>query len=185
MILDLIVVVLIALAIFKGLRRGLIVGIFSLVAIIIGLAAAIKLSSIVAGKLKDSIKVSDQWLPIISFAVVFIITLLLVHLGAKFIEKMVEAVMLGWVNRIGGAILYLAMYLIIFSVILFYAEQVNIVKEETKQKSLTYSYIQPIGPKAINGFGKVLPFFRNMFEDLQQFFGEVAEREETEKLPER
>jgi membrane protein required for colicin V production len=46
MILDLVFAVLIILAIIKGYQRGLIVGIFSLIAIIIGLAAAIKLSAV-------------------------------------------------------------------------------------------------------------------------------------------
>ena len=48
MIIDLIFAVVIVLAIFKGYQRGLIVGLFSLVAVIIGLAAAMKLSAVVA-----------------------------------------------------------------------------------------------------------------------------------------
>ena len=42
MILDIIFVIVLLLAIYKGLRKGLIVGLFSLVAVIIGLAAALK-----------------------------------------------------------------------------------------------------------------------------------------------
>src|SRR5687768_52066 len=134
MIIDIIVVVLLVLAVIKGLQRGLIVGLFSLVAIIIGLAAAIKLSAVVAGYIGNSVKVSDQWLPIISFAVVFIIVVLLVRLGANVIQRLVETVTLGWVNRIGGAILYIAIYITVFSVILFYAEQINIIQPSTIER---------------------------------------------------
>ena len=87
MLLDLIFAAIIILALIKGYQRGLVVGLFSLVAVIIGLAAAIKLSTVVAGHIGKAVKVSDQWLPIISFALVFLIVILLIRLGAKAIEK--------------------------------------------------------------------------------------------------
>lgn len=174
MLLDLFFAVVIVLAILKGYRKGLIVGLFSLVAVIIGLAAAMKLSTVVAGYIGKAVKVSDSWLPVISFAVVFLIVVLLIRLGANAIERIIEVAMLGWVNKIAGVILYVAIYTIVFSVLLFYAEQVKLIQPETINKSVTYSYVQPLGPKAINGFGSVIPIFKNMFGDLQQFFSGVA-----------
>jgi membrane protein required for colicin V production len=176
MILDLVFAVIIMLAIIKGYRRGLIVGIFSLIAIIIGLAAAIKLSAIVAEYIGKTVKISNQWLPFISFAIVFFIVVLLVRLGANAIQKAAETIMLGWANKIGGIILYIAIYTTIFSVILFYAEQIKIIQPATKEKSVTYSYIQPWGPKAINGVGSAVPVFRNMFTDLENFFGGISQK---------
>ena len=176
MIIDIIAAVLIVLAILKGLQRGLIVGLFSLVAILIGLAAAIKLSAVVAAQIGKAVKISDQWLPVISFAVVFLVVVLLVRLGAKAIQRMAESLTLGWLNRIGGALLYVAIYITVFSVILFYAGQVKIIKPATIESSVTYPVIQPWGPKLINGFGTVLPFFKNMFGELQDFFGNVSQK---------
>ena len=174
MLLDLIYAVIIVFAILQGYRRGLIVGLFSLVAVIIGLAAAMKLS-IVAGKyIGKAIKISDEWLPIISFAVVFLVIVLLIRLGAKAIEKTVELAMLGWINKIGGIIFYVAIYTIVFSVLLFYAEQMQWLQPETINKSVTYSFVQPWGPKAINGFGSIIPIFKDMFGELQKFFEEVG-----------
>jgi len=174
MLLDLIFAVLIVLAIFKGYQRGLVVGLFSLVAIIIGLAAAMKLSTVVAGYIGKAVKVSEQWLPIISFAVVFIIVILLIRLGAKAIEAAVEVSMLGWVNKLGGIILFAAIYTVVFSVLLFYAEQMKLIQPETINQSVIYSFVQPWGPKAINGFGSIIPVFKDMFGDLEQFFDGVA-----------
>lgn len=178
MFLDLILVVILILAAIKGFQRGLIVGIFSFIAVVIGLAAAIKLSTVVAGYIGQSIKVSDEWLPVISFAVVFIVVVLLIRLGANMIQKTVEISMLGWVNRLGGILLYVAIYVIVYSVVLFYAEQIKLIQEDTIKKSATYSYIQPLGPKVINGFASVIPIFKDMFADLQSFFGNVAQKAE-------
>ena len=102
MILDILAVIILIFAVIKGYQRGLIVGVFSFIAIIIGLAAALKLSAIAAGYIGKAINISDTWLPVISFAVVFIVVVLLVRLGANMIQKTVELSMLGWVNRLGG-----------------------------------------------------------------------------------
>lgn len=174
MILDLIVAIILLLAVIKGYQRGLIVGVFSLVAIIIGLAAAIKLSAVVAGYIGKAVKLSDQWLPVISFAVVFFVVLLLVRLGAKAIQRTVEIGMMGWINRLGGIIFYTVIYITIFSIVLFYAEQMKLLQPETKNKSITYSYVHSLGPKAINAIGSVIPIFKNMFGQLEEFFGSVS-----------
>jgi membrane protein required for colicin V production len=176
MILDLIFVVILILAIYKGYQRGLIVGIFSFLAIIIGLAAAMKLSTVVAGYIGEAVKVSDEWLPVISFAAVFIIIIFLVRLGANAIQRTAEVAMLGWVNRIGGIILYAALYITVFSVLVFYSEQVHLVKQQTIDKSVSYSFIQPWGPQAINSFGAVIPAFKDMFAELEKFFGGVSDK---------
>lgn len=175
MIIDIIYAIIIILALFKGFRQGLIVAVFSLVAFIIGLAAALKLSAVVASYLGNAVKVSGEWLPIISFAIVFFFVYLLVRWGAKAIEKVVHLTLLGWVNRLGGAVFFLALYTTIYSVLLFFADQTRIIKEETKDKSVTYSFVQPWAPKAINGIGVVIPIFRNMFTDLENFFGKISE----------
>jgi len=176
MILDLLLAVVIILAVIKGFQRGLIIGVFSLVAVIIGLAAAMKLSIVVAGYVGEAVNVSDEWLPVISFALVFIAVVLLIRLGANAIERTVEIVMLGWVNRLGGVLLYAAIYIVVFSVLLFYAEQVDLIRPETIEKSLTYSFIQPWGPKVIDSIGTIIPLFKGMFSELELFFENVSKK---------
>lgn len=174
MLLDFIFVVLIVFAVLKGYQQGLIVGLFSLVAVIIGLAAAMKLSVVMASYIGKAVKLSDEWLPVISFAVVFLLIILLIRLGAKAIEKTVEFALMGWLNKIGGIVLFAAIYITVFSVLIFYAEQLKILQPDTINKSITYSFIQPWGPKAINGMGSVIPLFKDMFEELNNFFEGVA-----------
>ncbi|MBM3416097.1 MAG: CvpA family protein [Bacteroidetes bacterium] len=176
MLLDIIFAVLLVLAVLKGHQQGLVIGVFSLISVIIGLAAAIKLSTVVASWIGSAVKVSEEWLPLISFIVVFIVVVLLIRLGAKAIERTFEVALLGWVNKLGGVLLYVAIYTLVFSVLLFYAEQMQLLQSATIEKSFTYPYVQPWGPKVINGFGAVIPLFKDMFRDLEDFFGHIAER---------
>ena len=119
MIIDLIYAFIIIMAIVNGYKRGLIVAVFTFVAMIIGLAAAMKLSAVLASYIGKAFKVYE-WLPIISFAVVFIIVYLLIQWGARIIEKTVQLAMLGWLNKLGGIVFCIALYTTIYSVILFY-----------------------------------------------------------------
>jgi membrane protein required for colicin V production len=176
MLIDILFAIVIVLAIIKGYKRGLIVGLFSFIAILIGLAAAIKLSALVANYLGDNVKISIQWLPVISFVIVFIIVVWLVRLGAKAIEGLAESVMLGWVNRIGGIIFFIAIYTAVFSVGLFYAEQIKLLQPAATKSSATYPIVHPLGPRAVNAIGKTVPVFKDMFAQLEDFFEGVSQK---------
>src|SRR5687768_13936601 len=140
MIIDIILFIILVLAAIKGYHRGFIVAVFSIVAFIIGLAAAIKLSALVAGYIGNAVNVSGKWLPILSFAIVFLLIVLLVRLGAKLIQKGAQMAMLGLVNRLAGILLYAVLYTFIFSIILFYADQVKLDRKSTRLNS-SHGYI--------------------------------------------
>ena len=176
MIIDVIFSILIILACINGCRKGLIIALFSIIAFLAGIAAALKLSAIVAVKLSASTIVSAKWLPVISFILVFLIVVILVNLGAKMLQKSVELVMLGWVNRLGGVVFYILLYSIVFSVFLFYALQLHLIKNATVLTSLFYSYIKPLGPGVIDKLGIIIPFFKDMFSQLQHFFNGVSNK---------
>jgi membrane protein required for colicin V production len=104
---------------------------------------------------------------------------LLIRLGAKLLQGAVQMVMLGWANRLGGVIFYVLIYFLIYSILLFYATQLNLLKPTTANSSVTYCWIAPFGPKVIEMLGAVIPFFRDMFEELLQFFDAVADKKTT------
>lgn len=176
MLIDSIAVVLLILAIIKGLRKGLVVAIFSLLAFIIGLAAALKLSAVVAQYIGSNTNISHRFLPILAFVVVFLIVAFLVRLGAKAIESALRLAMLGWLNRIGGVVFYLLLYFFIFSIILFYATQLHIIKPQAEQTSVTYPVIYPMAPVVMDALGSIIPFFKNTFTDLENFFDHLSKQ---------
>jgi len=174
MLIDLLFLVFIVIGVVKGIQRGFIIAIFSIMAIIIGLAAAMKLSAVAADYLKDSVSVSAKWLPVISFVVVFVIMIILVKLVANILQKTVEVTFLGWVNRLAGALLYVFLYTIVLSVLLFFAGQLQFLNPETIADSRIYPWIEPLGPYIINGVAKIFPLFRDMFETLKSFFADMS-----------
>ncbi len=163
-------------AIFKGLRNGLIIGIFSFIAFVIGLAAALKLSTVAAEYIGNNTNIGQRWVPFIAFVAVFLLVVFLVRLGAKALEGVIQIAMLGWLNKLGGILLYAFLYLFIFSIIVFYADQLNLIKKETLEASVTCPFIKPLAPKVINTLGFIVPFFKNMFSELQFFFERISKK---------
>jgi membrane protein required for colicin V production len=174
MSIDIAYLIIIALAAMKGFSRGLIMAVFSFAALFIGLAAALKLSSVVANYFKSSDALPSHWWPVIAFAAVFLIAVFIVKAAGGIVEKTVQLALLGWVNRIGGFLVYAVLYTLLFSVLLFFLTQMNLVTPEVKGKSVTYAYIEPWGPWTIAGLGKVIPAFKDVFGDLQEFFEQAG-----------
>ena len=173
MFIDLVFLFLMLLACVKGYSRGLIVALFSIFGFIAGLAAALKLSAYAAEKLSTTFTGLGKWLPVVSFLLVFFVVVLLVNLGAKLVQKSVEMVLLGWLNRLGGILLYALLYSILFSIFLFYAAQLKFVSAETISVSKAYPYLQPLGPWLMNSLGKLIPMFKDVFTQLEAFFEKV------------
>ena len=169
MFIDAAYMILIAIACFKGLRKGFIIAVFSVLGFIIGIAAALKLSAVVAGKLAVHTGAA-KWLPAVSFLLVFIAFAFLVNLVGKIIQKTFETVMLGWINRLAGVAIFVLLYSIIYSVFLFYAVQLKFISAASTADSVVYPYLQPLAPKIIDSLGTVLPWFKNLFDQLEGFF---------------
>lgn len=176
MLIDIAYALVFILAIFNGLSRGFIVGLFSLLGFIIGLAAALKLSAVVAAHLQHSAMAGSKWLPLVSFLVVFIVVVLIVSLLARVIKKTIQFSMLGWLDSLGGVILYLIIYTIIFSIVLFFAEKMAILKPDLVAGSMIYKYVAPWGLAVINNLGNIIPFFKDMFTQLEVFFEGLAKK---------
>lgn len=173
MAIDIILFILLLLAVWKGYNRGLIVAVFSFFAILIGLAAAIKLSVFVAKWLSKWIHLQQQWLPILAFVITMVGVIILVRIAATALQKIVNLVLLGWVDKLGGIVLYACCYFLFFSIIIFYASSMHLLDSEIIKGSKTFAYISPFGPKAIHLLGFIIPFFKNILQELEQYFGAV------------
>ena len=110
MIIDIIFLLLLAIAVIRGISRGFIVAVFSFLAIIIGVAAAMKLSYIVANWLQHSFNTGKPGCRFLSFLIVLVGVIILVRWVANLIQAALNASMLGWLNKLGGVMLYVLLY---------------------------------------------------------------------------
>jgi membrane protein required for colicin V production len=171
---DIIFCILLFLAIVQGWRKGLILALFSAVCGLIGLAAAIKLSAVLAIHMKSGLHMTGKWLPVIAFIVVFALVLLIVGWTARLIERILKLVLLDWLNKLGGILLFVLLYLSIYSIILFYGTRTQVISKQAIENSHVYSLIAPFGPAVIRFITGFIPFGHDMFTALEGFFDKIA-----------
>ena len=144
MLIDVLFLIMMVIAVFKGMRNGLIVALFSIIGWIVGLYAAFMFSGLAETYLKGVLNLSPRVLSVVAFILVFGLVSLLVNLGARIVEKVVGLTPIGWLNRLGGIFFYVLLYTLIFSVMIFFAEKVRLISEETASSSKVYSWVKPI-----------------------------------------
>ena len=151
--LDVVILVPLLWGLYRGITKGFIIQLASLVALGLGIFAAIKLSDKVAAMIKENVEASTSWLPLIAFAVVFITTVVLVFLLANFLEKVLKLAALGWLNKLMGAIFGLAKYLLLLSGVLFLLQisekHFSLIPPKIKEGSLLYQPVAKIIPAAM------------------------------------
>lgn len=174
MIIDILFAITMLFAIFKGWTKGLIVGIFSLLALVAGAAAALKLSASFSLYIKKETHHPSELWPVVAFILIFFVVALLVHLIARVLEKMAQFAMLGWVNRLSGILLYGVTYSILFSILLWFGNQLYFITPTLKSQSKVYPWISAWGPYVIDHTGTFIPWFKDAFHQLEQFFQNIS-----------
>jgi membrane protein required for colicin V production len=175
MILDVILALCLGIALFHGYSKGLIASVVSVVSIAVSLVAAIKLSS-VAGPWLAEAGVSSEWIPILSLIGVFIAAMLLFQLATKLLEGIMNVAGLSFFNRLGGGLLWVVAVALIVSTVAWYLDAMGIVPEEQKESSATFAILTQTAPAVIHGVGLVIPFIKDAFQELSDFFDQQAAR---------
>jgi len=171
---DLIVLLIAVWAVYQGYQRGLILAVFAFLATLLGVMLAFKFSSLVAAWLGERVSVSDQWLPIVAFLAILIGVILLVRLGAKALEGMIELAQLGILNRLGGVLLYLVLYLGLASAVFYLLQWTSLVPANAWQESWFLKQVQPLFMNGFKALGSWIPWFREQFDSLNEYFAKTA-----------
>ena len=101
--LDIVILILIIVPTFIGLKIGIIKALFTVAGMIVGVVLAGRFSEPLGGVLTF---ISDPgWAKIAAFAIILIGVMVIASVLAVMIKKVISAVLLGWINRLGGAVL--------------------------------------------------------------------------------
>lgn len=147
---DIIIAIPLIWGMYQGFSKGLIISAASLAALILGIYGAIKFSHITSFYLINNFDLSDKYLPIIAFAVTFVAIVVLVHLLAKVLDKLVKAVALGFINRIAGLAFNVIKYAFLISIVIVILEgfdkKMSFIPKDMKEQSLLYEPLAGFAP---------------------------------------
>jgi membrane protein required for colicin V production len=163
MLLDIIVAIVIALGFYLGYSRGLIKTLFDSLSLIIGIIAALKLSPIVINILQEIIKTSPAVSFLLGIVLTFIGVMALIRFLGKKLEEMLEAVHINFINKLAGGALQGLFFAYILSLGLWLINTLNVLNQQTKTASITYSLLEPLPQKGKAVFTALKPVFQGFW----------------------
>jgi membrane protein required for colicin V production len=147
-LLDILLIVPLLWFAYRGFKRGLIIELASLAALILGIFAALHFSWYAGSILDDYFEMDEKYLSLLSFAVTFIVVVLIVYTIGKLIEKVVDMVALGFVNKLFGALFGILKSALLLSVILLVLTSLDknekVLTQKAKDNSVLYKPVASI-----------------------------------------
>lgn len=150
---DIIIIVPLGYAAWQGFKKGFIIELFTLLALLVGIYAGIHFSDWTAQLIRDSFDVEGKYLPVVAFSLTFLAVGAMVYFAGKMLEKMIQVVNLSPVNKILGIIFALLkmLYTLSIGIILLetYDERGEFIPQDVKTESLLYEPVKVIASATI------------------------------------
>jgi len=164
---DILLLVLMAIGAFNGYREGFLMELFSLVAIILGIFGGFKLMGEGMILLQDHFNADKRVLPYISFAIIFLIIVILVTWAGRLIKHLIDKSFLGKVDQSMGFILGAFRTLFLLSVVIWIVDSLEVnIKSEWTEGSWLYPFTAQLAPTLASWTGDFIPVFKEIFRQF-------------------
>lgn len=159
--LDIIIAIVLFLFALKGLRKGIIIEVVTLLAFGVGIYGAMRFSDFTAERLVEYVEVNPKYLNTIAFVLTFVLLVIAVNLIGRAVSNLVKALNLGFFDKLGGFLFGAAKGVLLCSVMLMVLINLNwagFLKGEAKKESKLYPYVEQAVPYIYKGFDLVKDF---------------------------
>lgn len=159
-ILDIILLICFVPALVQGLRKGFISQVIAIISIIAGVWLSARFSAAVSEWIAQYIQGSEQVLKVVAFALIFVGVFAGLAVLGRLLEGTVKLIMLGWLNRLLGAVFALLKAGLIIGLIIMAFCSLNntfhFVSEEVLNQSVLFP---PLREAAYT----IFPYLKELF----------------------
>ena len=167
-IVDILILIPLGYAAWKGFQHGIIIEVFTLLALLVGIYAGIHFSDVTANWMKNSLGWDSEYLPAIAFTITFLGIGAMVYFAGKMIEQVVKVTNLTPINKAFGivfAVLKMTYFVSVFMVLLeSYDEKGDFLPPSMKEKSLLYNPILKVSTTTIPALKESTLFVKNALQ---------------------
>lgn len=156
---DIIITALLLFGFIRGLFKGLFLEIASFIALIAGIYGAVHFSHFIKDLLVPLVSWDKKYIVLISFAITFIVIVLVITLIGKLFTKIADFASLGILNKLLGGILGalkigfgLSIILLIFSKL---NNKIPFLSAEQQESAVLYAPLKNLAPNIFPDFVKV------------------------------
>lgn len=178
---DIVLGIILLLAFYSGFKKGLFVALASLIGLIAGVFGALYFSDYAGAYLSRWFDWGDQITKLASFAVTFLVIVIVVSMAGKFLTKIANFAALGLLNKLLGGVFSTLQYAFILSVVFMFFTGSNltgyIISEEKKNNSILYAPVASLAPMVIP---KVMEQFKSERPENEQEIAPTIDNTTTE-----
>ncbi|MEM9823979.1 MAG: CvpA family protein [Bacteroidota bacterium] len=142
MAIDIMFAIAVATGFYLGFARGIIGTVFNALSLIFGLMAAFRFADPMNEFLKHSFGSDNPLMFAAGFALSFVITMFLIRTIARGLEGILKTANINIINQFAGGLLVSVFMVLVYSVLLWFADQTRLVNREVKDQSRTYVYVK-------------------------------------------
>lgn len=169
---DIVLLILVGLGAYEGYKKGLLMSIVGLIGFVLAIILGVYFMEPMSKYLANHLKELTFAFPIIAFLIVFGITLALVGVAGWILKKMMNMILLGGLDSVGGAILGIVKTAFFISLFLWLANLFDLkMSKEWSAKSEFMQYIEPLAPAVIWILEPIVP----KIGELQKTVDEIVE----------
>ena len=150
--LDILILLPLLIGLIRGLMKGLIVEISSIVAILLGFFGAKYWSAAFASWIMLQFKWSETACIVVAYALLFAGIALGLNILARLLSKLFQKIQLGWLNRLLGGLFGASKWAIVIVALVLCVhnldKQFQFILPELKEKSVVYTTLTPYAEQA-------------------------------------
>lgn len=143
---DIIIIVPLIYAAWVGFKKGLVIEVFTLLALLVGIYAGIHFSDWTSGLINENVDIEGKYLPVVAFTLTFLAVGAIVFFAGKMIERMLKVVNLSPLNKAFGLLFGLIKMVYTLSILIIlletYDERGDFIPENIKSESLLYEPVK-------------------------------------------
>lgn len=162
---DIVILCFVLLMLILGIKKGLVISFASFIALVLGIWASVHFTNWLDRLLIAHLGWNGHWLPVVSFAAIFLIVVIVVMLLAKGLEKLLKLAGIGFLNRLFGGLFGILIAVFLLSVIIYIFNHADpnekLITKSAKEKSVLYPHVEKVFPFLMKTFGGTIKFHGN------------------------
>lgn len=170
---------------YVGYSRGIIRTIFTVLSFIFGLLAAFKLGPATTRFLETATGSHNPMMFIAGFLTTFFLVMIFIRSVSRFLERGLQTANINILNQMAGGALLGGLMILLYSMLVWFADQSRILDPETKEQSATYTFLMNYPDKVWATIQYFKPAVLDFWEESMEFMDKMQERgiERTESDP--
>ena len=149
--LDIIIIIPLLLFAWQGYKKGFIIEVATLAALLLGLFFAFYFSDYAASLLNEHFNIDEKYIAALSFIITFIAVVIAIIAIGKILQKLIDIILLGFLNKAAGAIFGIIKGALILSILLliinYFDANQKLIKDEYKEGSVFYQPVASFAPQ--------------------------------------